>query len=190
MRRYPCKTRVAERRTGSISACAEVPLRWHVFHRLAEVYLRVCGGTPNSVCASLIWRGLSPRVRRYHRGVDPEVSLTRSISACAEVSRPLPSEKSTGRVYLRVCGGTWCDRVHKPVPRGLSPRVRRYPTHSGARFGSGRSISACAEVPSPWPRRRGRAQVYLRVCGGTGGIEDFGLNKVGLSPRVRRYPPS
>jgi len=54
-----------------------------------------------------------------------------------------------------------------PNGRGLSPRVRRYPTTKTVRPRDERSISACAEVPPSGGAATSSNTVYLRVCGGT-----------------------
>ena len=73
----------------------------------------------------------------------------------------------------------------RPVPWGLSPRVRGNRIHPRDRARARGSIPACAGEPrcrSPHDRQ---PRVYPRVCGGTTNIPDFGIDAVGLSPRVR-----
>jgi len=66
VRRYLRPFCEAGRGERSISACAEVPTTIERFDLPKKVYLRVCGGTLNSVNDAPFAAGLSPRVRRYH----------------------------------------------------------------------------------------------------------------------------
>ena len=111
--------------------------------------------------------------------------LARSIPACAGEPPYRASCRPSGRVYPRVCGGTWRSRRARRSAAGLSPRVRGNP---GTGIPPGRllrSIPACAGEPHRSAGRLGRCEVYPRVCGGTPGVLAARRVNAGLSPRVR-----
>ena len=131
----------------SIPACAGEPWRKRFAAGLALVYPRVCGGTRACGSASILGKGLSPRVRG-----NPAVLLAallggRSIPACA--GEPWRKRFAAGLalVYPRVCGGTPYDTDDNRNANGLSPRVRgnRRRQHRSGR--QKRSIPACAGEP-------------------------------------------
>ena len=68
---------------------------------------------------------------------------------------------------------------------GLSPRVRGNPAAAQDTILAYRSIPACAGEPHISERFCKIAEVYPRVCGGTGSDLRVGDGKMGLSPRVR-----
>ena len=114
----------------------------------------------------------------------------RSIPACAGEPTSSSCPSNSSRVYPRVCGGTSGRRVYCGRGTGLSPRVRGnlcrwfgVPPHMG-------SIPACAGEPGPDGAQDGSQGVYPRVCGGTGGELQSGVDQKGLSPRVRGNPHS
>ena len=190
VRRYPRQEALCAPAYGSISACAEVPSPSSAFFARKWVYLRVCGGTLLRSTPLFLHGGLSPRVRRYRSRDQVTKIAAGSISACAEVPPSGFERDRAEEVYLRVCGGTAAQENLPCRPAGLSPRVRRYRDEGDRKTDGGRSISACAEVPL-WPQRpRFHPGVYLRVCGGTAGDGVGHALAHGLSPRVRRYPPS
>ena len=140
--------------------------------------MRSAGGTDAS-------KGLSPRVRGnlvdgLALGCSPG-----SIPACAGEPTALMMWPRPSRVYPRVCGGTW-DLVRRYIGRqGLSPRVRGNLHRIACVLPKQRSIPACAGEPSPHGVPDVPAEVYPRVCGGTGRRPYQRLAQGGLSPRVR-----
>ena len=159
--------RRADRRIGSIPACAGEPSPDRCSPLPRKVYPRVCGGTGTGVLDSAGGNGLSPRVRGNlgYRLTAP--GPARSIPACA--GEPPTTARLTAwmRVYPRVCGGTSALLSLDGRRGGLSPRVRGN-LHAGGGGGCG-----CG------------GRVYPRVCGGTElSYSDRGAH-LGLSPRVR-----
>jgi len=88
VRRYPNSISRNTGRTGSISACAEVPATVPKPAEQTSVYLRVCGGTAVRDVVFESEYGLSPRVRRYPTDEHFAEQYDGSISACAEVPVP------------------------------------------------------------------------------------------------------
>ena len=84
-----------------------------------------------------------------------------------------------------MCGGTSSTPSDSATPQGLSPRVRGNRCHCGKRIVWNGSIPACAGEPLMVSRSHSASRVYPRVCGGTGCPPDSGINRLGLSPRVR-----
>ena len=127
----------------SIPACAGEPRSWASGKRAATVYPRVCGGTASSAVVETASAGLSPRVRGnlvrdiYH------AAMNGSIPACAGEPRSLHLTMCVIEVYPRVCGGTGCVRLPRPVGSGLSPRVRGNRNHPPAQ------VQVAGEVPAP-----------------------------------------
>ena len=153
---------------GSIPACAGEPLDEGYEVVLDRVYPRVCGGTWNDA-PSLSWNaGLSPRVRGNPWQRSGGLASVRSIPACAGEPPGVSSSSSGGRVYPRVCGGTANYRTRCRMMRGLSPRVRGNRHSDGLTTAELGSIPACAGEPESQKRKSNLAQVYPRVCGGTG----------------------
>ena len=167
VRGNPGSTNQEEEMPGSIPACAGEPVEGRCRRVWRWVYPRVCGGTAFAICARLLARGLSPRVRGNPGGPGPDLAREGSIPACAGEPRMFGPLTRAGWVYPRVCGGTPAARYARALEFGLSPRVRgnrlrlaKWPTPS-------RSIPACAGEPlrlrlAKWP-----TPVYPRVCGGT-----------------------
>ena len=181
-----------ERRTvivtlGSIPACAGEPGRVVKRFRLYEVYPRVCGGTRRAQRRRRRRRlvGLSPRVRGNHRSNQPPAGPSRSIPACAGEPTCSASASRAGKVYPRVCGGTWYTFIIHLLAGGLSPRVRGNPEERRTVIVTLGSIPACAGEPTSTYRPRFSAQVYPRVCGGTAPAAAYATGGHGLSPRVR-----
>ena len=71
---------------------------------------------------------------------------------------------------------------------GLSPRVRGNPSPKRIPPFVVGSIPACAGEPTPSPGNDSGAEVYPRVCGGTGMTIPMRKLCNGLSPRVRGNP--
>jgi len=174
--------------TRSIPACAGLPIRSSARPCRQAVYPRVCGATQISDRRRPAHRGLSPRVRGYPQKMWDQITAPRSIPACAGLPMAPRRARGTAQVYPRVCGATpridriWSER------RGLSPRVRGYPSTTGRRSSSRRSIPACAGLPSGPPPGLGLFGVYPRVCGATTDGSSTLTPSEGLSPRVRGYP--
>ena len=171
--------------TGSIPACAGEPGKVKRARRLAAVYPRVCGGTPQGVNQDALRLGLSPRVRGNRRGRCERRRLRRSIPACAGEPPAQHSDCSLCEVYPRVCGGTFTLAGTGDAQTGLSPRVRGNRRHVCAWRKHLGSIPACAGEPHAGQGGMVSNQVYPRVCGGTLFATRPALIAAGLSPRVR-----
>ena len=145
----------------------------------------MCGGTRRVVKRHPVRKGLSPRVRGNHPCPQGAAPAHRSIPACAgEPCRKLWTCRN-GRVYPRVCGGTWVDDNVSVEEKGLSPRVRGNRHQLNLLRIMARSIPACAGEPSVLRGRYAKAKVYPRVCGGTPASSANQHHWYGLSPRVR-----
>ena len=175
----------SQERPRSIPACAGEPRgRRHRGWRLG-VYPRLCGGTVFDKAVSHPAVGLSPPVRGNQLPDDGGVYLARSIPACAGEPAAYPGRNKTGKVYPRLCGGTWrgCRRGAKSG--GLSPPVRGNLINRVGHLGFQRSIPACAGEPiQPAPAEPDQ-RVYPRLCGGTSKPSRNTFTKDGLSPPVR-----
>ena len=108
-----------------------------------------------------------------------------SIPACAGEPPTRRLTEDLVEVYPRVCGGTTYRPPMTKSGQGLSPRVRGNPRRGDARMMTPRSIPACAGEPSCDYPVLTQAQVYPRVCGGTGPRLRWPSPRGGLSPRVR-----
>ncbi len=108
----------------SIPACAGEPPVGRTPSQQAEVYPRVCGGTPQGPPAMTGLSGLSPRVRGNPATAKPLPKHRRSIPACAGEPGPPMARNGEDRVYPRVCGGTAAESGQRKARGGLSPRVR------------------------------------------------------------------
>ena len=89
------------------------------------------------------------------------------------------------RVYPRLCGGTEDAGTEEAQWRGLSPLVRGNRNHMIHFHGRWRSIPACAGEPTPARATSAPAEVYPRLCGGTGAAPWLSVCQAGLSPLVR-----
>ncbi len=176
-------------RSGSIPACAGEP-RWPGGVSGSRwVYPRVCGGTTGSANARGTACGLSPRVRGNPLSAAARIAPFGSIPACAGEPVEERRQRTPGKVYPRVCGGTPNRRFPPPIQRGLSPRVRG---NRRSRIGASRilrSIPACAGEPRSGDTAFLPAMVYPRVCGGTPRPSGITHKTGGLSPRVRGNLP-
>ena len=169
----------------SIPACAGDPPDALLSLLTAEVYPRVCGGTPRRIHAGRDFHGLSPRVRGNPGGGHCRVGQSGSIPACAGEPFRITPPYCPVPVYPRVCGGTVWSLRHYFAGEGLSPRVRGNHGDGGDDGGVVGSIPACAGEPQRARREIAWYKVYPRVCGGTlAPLPDF-LIFHGLSPRVR-----
>ena len=173
---------------GSIPACAGEPTGDWISLDADEVYPRVCGGTPVSGADREDAGGLSPRVRGNPLCFWPCTTAAGSIPACAGEPHRVVLLRPVGRVYPRVCGGTFRSNVARSRATGLSPRVRGNRALERIESRLGRSIPACAGEPSSPAPRRVPARVYPRVCGGTMPGDPPARSRSGLSPRVRGNP--
>ena len=108
----------------SIPACAGEPRNRAGTAWVAEVYPRVCGGTPLLHLAEQHIAGLSPRVRGNQGSGRLGQRRHRSIPACAGEPKCWGSRQGKEAVYPRVCGGTRPSRGLRRSSEGLSPRVR------------------------------------------------------------------
>ena len=149
----------------------------------------MCGGTQRAPLPRATTRGLSPRVRG-NLSVAPGARVSRrSIPACAGEPARNTRCRNRGRVYPRVCGGTFDVGGRLGARQGLSPRVRgnlrgRRRVHRPAG-----SIPACAGEPPPRCPNCPASRVYPRVCGGTLQRRWSPQRSGGLSPRVRGNRP-
>ena len=151
----------------SIPACAGEPRGNNEPWFQVRVYPRVCGGTPGVAVARQYAGGLSPRVRGNLQDFEPEVTMLRSIPACAGEPTCRRHWHYDDAVYPRVCGGTSWQLGCAGCGGGLSPRVRGNQPRVLTCGGSVRSIPACAGEPELTRCCPGRPAVYPRVCGGT-----------------------
>ena len=180
---------------GSIPACAGETAASDAVSIFGLVYPRVCGGNRKALSNCLACLGLSPRVRGKREKPETSRATLRSIPACAGETQLFRRSTPRVSVYPRVCGGNYKTMGLAGRYIGLSPRVRGKHCQQSAGRHRTRSIPACAgETRSPGRRRR-RARVYPRVCGGNV-VKVWMANGIaGLSPRVRgkrvvdpRYP--
>ena len=139
---------------GSIPACAGEPLTGLLLSRRWRVYPRVCGGTRAAGRAQSVTMGLSPRVRGNQCRRATIIRRAGSIPACAGEPTRMLKGYPAGRVYPRVCGGTFRRSISIPVGQGLSPRVRGNPVDTDHELRMWRSIPACAGEPFPAAGRR------------------------------------
>ena len=169
----------------SIPACAgEAPSRPSA-SMVNAVYPRVCGGSPRFDTPALPKGGLSPRVRGKRLGVRALEFHRRSIPACAGEAPGNWNRETASQVYPRVCGGSNGGRTSACAAPGLSPRVRGKQGGATMNVEVRRSIPACAGEASLLLRGHTEAEVYPRVCGGSGMARPSALPARGLSPRVR-----
>jgi len=126
-------------------------------------------------------------VRSHLTRLRDVISRVGSISACAEPSGRESLQRTSNRVYLRVCGAITVRPCAFVFGLGLSPRVRSHPTHILMARRSLRSISACAEPSHVIRRGHPRMEVYLRVCGAIDPPLPTTPLARGLSPRVRSH---
>ena len=173
---------------GSIPACAGEPAAKQTGYGAAQVYPRVCGGTPRRAAAPGQGMGLSPRVRGNQRPNEPLQIQAGSIPACAGEPRAGRAATPIRWVYPRVCGGTYWQPSHPAEWEGLSPRVRGNRNSAGASATATGSIPACAGEPRVLSSSLWRPAVYPRVCGGTWAAAVRADTCAGLSPRVRGNP--
>ena len=172
----------------SIPACAGEPRHLGRLCRLSRVYPRVCGGTRQLLMVATWILGLSPRVRGNRYRHRCQVSIGRSIPACAGEPRKRRHQMIQMTVYPRVCGGTHLALYVNMADSGLSPRVRGNPPSARGAARVNGSIPACAGEPGNSIVIHGETKVYPRVCGGT--TQHAGDRRYyhGLSPRVRGNP--
>ena len=161
----------------SIPACAGEPSCPPAGTLAKRVYPRVCGGTTKIFDGKQHPAGLSPRVRGNHQDLRRQATSSRSIPACAGEPVCSGCHAQGGRVYPRVCGGTFSIPTHGPAHIGLSPRVRGNPAAASAWLYETRSIPACAGEPLGEMGSTRERWVYPRVCGGTKAEGDAGWKR-------------
>ena len=171
--------------TGSIPACAGEPAVDQPRLDLHGVYPRVCGGTTRCRESRSRQWGLSPRVRGNRQCPQALQGACGSIPACAGEPARAWRLGREGRVYPRVCGGTFAPDVSAAFNGGLSPRVRGNRREVVEQHARGGSIPACAGEPGAKTERYDVLWVYPRVCGGTAPSTSRTDGFPGLSPRVR-----
>ena len=91
---------------GSIPASAGEPRPERVVEAALQVYPRECGGTGTPASASVVWPGLSTRVRGNRNARIRIRRMAGSIPASAGEPRHVGARLDSGRVYPRECGGT------------------------------------------------------------------------------------
>ena len=137
---------------GSIPACAGEPLAAMRSGQRRWVYPRVCGGTFAAFGFAVMRLGLSPRVRGNRWWPVIAFICLGSIPACAGEPPTGAPDQWCGRVYPRVCGGTFGHPRQARPGQGLSPRVRgNRPTDAHRELPMG-SIPACAGEPALRPK--------------------------------------
>ncbi len=131
----------------SIPARAGEPYRRSTRCRPPGVYLRACGGTPQSIGGGPLGYGLSPRVRGNRRSEGGIPWHEGSIPARAGEPGLGDGGVDLLQVYPRACGGTVVDQKKRFNHYGLSPRVRGNRRFVGLSFLFLRSIPARAGEP-------------------------------------------
>ena len=175
----------ADRKPGSIPACAGEPCSRGTPSWMSRVYPRMCGGTEDEALFRPQHRGLSPHVRGNRRRPPRGPAVRGSIPACAGEPRYGPRAQGWLWVYPRMCGGTGGILIPRDHAIGLSPHVRgnrRYPYPTRPCH---RSIPACAGEPPTHRWSQEWPWVYPRMCGGTAVPVPPSANALGLSPHVR-----
>ncbi len=155
------------------------------------VYPRACGGTLWRSVDAESCKGLSPRLRGNQGHPYLRDRHHGSIPAPAGEPPRVGVMKYSIGVYPRACGGTLRRWSASTPARGLSPRLRGNHFAVGAGGPVAGSIPAPAGEPvfpiAPNPTSR----VYPRACGGTCKENRQGIERKGLSPRLRgnrRHP--
>ena len=145
VRSRPSSPRCSAPNRGIISACAE-QTRWRrPTKRLTWDHLRVCGADPPPSWRCSPPRGSSPRVRSRRHVLSSVDGIGGIISACAEQTKPTPTQAAQPGDHLRVCGADTPARRSASSKLGSSPRVRSRPFLEAAFTGRVGIISACAE---------------------------------------------
>ena len=106
-------------------------------------------------------------MRGNHTLPAANITITRSIPACAGEPARCHITPLVHTVYPRVCGGTRRVRSFRYSEEGLSPRVRGNHRPAALVTTQTRSIPACAGEPWLVCESRYLDTVYPRVCGGT-----------------------
>ena len=121
------RRREADRRHGSIPACAGEPSSRQRRRGEAGVYPRMCGGTSSLAARRKGSIGLSPHVRGNRGWPTAGDENAGSIPACAGEPLRKSLDTSLARVYPRMCGGTYIGLDSTGAFWGLSPHVRGNP---------------------------------------------------------------
>ncbi len=152
---------------GSIPAYAGLPSNALRNSQADRVYPRVCGVTTAIQDAIDFAEGLSPRMRGYLVELRAEGMEPGSIPAYAGLPSDTKRKGADSRVYPRVCGVTCRRGAERRPNRGLSPRMRGYPTPLVVRPTASGSIPAYAGLPGDLRDPQTLFKVYPRVCGVT-----------------------
>ena len=129
--------------------------------------------------------GTSPRVRGKRQLVVGGGRRQRYIPACAGEARGGGGSHGQSPVHPRVCGGSCCHRPLISPLAGTSPRVRGKRHELDIEVSQQRYIPACAGEATARSRRRAKAAVHPRVCGGSSSAATSTFSTTGTSPRVR-----
>ncbi len=143
------------------------------------------GETVISPRATVLYRGLSPRVRGNLAWLHCALPSDGSIPACTGEPPDDPDACRWRPVYPRVYGGTAAARSSIMPPQGLSPRVRGNRGPCALHYAVQGSIPACTGEPRQGITAIEYGQVYPRVYGGTTAVLPSSVHEPGLSPRVR-----
>ena len=181
----PARPCAANRRRGSIPACAGEPRLPLSPGRGGRVYPRVCRGASPSRTIRAFVRGLSPRVQGSRVRVRRGVMGGGSIPACAGEPRSPRWTRGAIKVYPRVCRGAASSRRCAGAGPGLSPRVQGSLAREVRGFNADGSIPACAGEPFVRPSGSRSFAVYPRVCRGARARFFRRQCLRGLSPRVQ-----
>ncbi len=130
MRGYPHDADLPQRVNGSIPADAGLPPTPLRNPASKKVYPRGCGATKSQQTGRETRRGLSPRMRGYQIPTDGQGNATRSIPADAGLPCLSSQASRSWKVYPRGCGATKSQQTGRETRRGLSPRMRGYPSPS------------------------------------------------------------
>ena len=188
MRGNPPASRGIWTRPRSIPAYAGEPSASQASCWIPTVYPRVCGGTGQPVGHRIGIVGLSPRMRGNLSSM-ADISVNAGSIPAYAGEPPLDGQVGdVGKVYPRVCGGTFDIDIPGGFRGGLSPRMRGNPIHRAKHRRTYRSIPAYAGEPKAQTMPSIHFAVYPRVCGGTSRHCHHAINDCGLSPRMRGNP--
>ena len=162
---------------------------YHLFDKtLDKVYPRVGGGNLTVDRFTTLIEGLSPRGRGKRLNALCAQRIERSIPAWAGETERWGCEAALHQVYPRVGGGNAHIAFCCPQGSGLSPRGRGKLSVPNCRALWERSIPAWAGETRRKPKRLNRNEVYPRVGGGNGVLNEQRIRQRGLSPRGRGKP--
>ncbi len=156
----------------------------------ATVHPRACGEQSNSIPASRIISGSSPRVRGTDASVPSQIAVWRFIPARAGNRLLAPAMYSTDSVHPRACGEQVAVTSELYIPVGSSPRVRGTGQVSPRHASRPRFIPARAGNRAAGRNGRSCPRVHPRACGEQNEIEGSYEVQNGSSPRVRGTDPA